>query len=382
MSYTNHYVKFIERPSSRPTPDVFAMEKTAVPELLSGEFLVRNIYLSIDPALVGRMRDEDNYAESVGVGEVMHCYGIGQVIESKNANVKKGEIRLGRFDMQEYAVCNDHGESSKINIGLADPTWYLSITGITGLTAFFAIRDICRPKKGETIVVSAGASSVGTIAAQLAKKSGCRTVAIVSTDEKANALRQGNIYDDAVSYRGKGTDSLSRDIAAVCPNGVDIYFDNTSGDISEALIDLYNDFARIAVIGRLGISHLPDTKKDVGRRDNNVVLSKRLVKQGMVLLDYKEQYPEAIIQLAGMAHRKEIRFDEDILHGVNELPNAFFRVLDGKNNGKQLVKVGDINRFIDPSPVSIGKSIRSKKPLNTMVANSLNAVRKLKGFRK
>lgn len=375
MAFQNNYVEFVKRPEAAPTPDVFRMNKRTTPELNSGEFLVKNIYLSIDPALVGRMRDESNYAESVQVGEAMHCYGIGQVIETKNEKVQKGELRLGRFDMQEYTLCNNADDSSKINIGLAEPTWYLSIAGITGLTAFFAIRDICKPKRGETIVVSAGASSVGMIAAQLAKRLGCRTIAIVSTDEKAQALRHSYAYDDAVSYRGKDSKTLSADLSKVCPNGVDIYFDNTSGDISEALLDLYNDFARIAVIGRLGISHLADTRLDVGRRDNNLVLSKRITKKGMVLLDYKKQYPEAIIQLAGMAHRKELQFEEDILSGINELPTAFFRVLAGKNTGKQLVKVGDINSAIDPSPVKLGNIIRSKKGLNKLIANSLKVAR-------
>lgn len=375
MAYQNNYVEFVKRPEAAPTPDVFKMNQCTVRELNAGEFLIKNIYLSIDPALVGRMRGESNYAESVQVGEAMHCYGIGQVIETKNSKVQKGELRLGRFDMQEYTICNNAEDSSKINTGLADPTWYLSIAGITGLTAFFAIRDICKPKRGETMVVSAGASSVGMIAAQLAKRLGCKTIAIVSTDEKAQSLRQSHAYDEAVSYRGKDSKALAADLDKVCPQGVDIYFDNTSGDISEALLDLYNDFARIAVIGRLGISHLADTSLDVGRRDNNLVLAKRITKRGMVLLDYKKQYPEAIIQLAGMTHRKELQFKEDILSGINELPTAFFRVLAGENTGKQLVKVGDINPLIDPSPVKLGNIIRSKKGLNALIANSLRTVR-------
>ncbi|OUS30475.1 hypothetical protein A9Q99_05830 [Gammaproteobacteria bacterium 45_16_T64] len=380
MSYTNHYVKFIKRPESRPTEDVFEMAQENISELKSGEFLLKNVYLSLDPAMVGRMREESNYADSVEVGGVMHCYGIGQVIESKNPKVSKGELRMGQLNMQEYTLSNNPEDSSKINVGLADPTWYLSVTGITGMTAYFAMRDICQPKSGETIVISAGASSVGMIAAQLAKKAGCRVVAIVSTDEKAEGLRGGGIYDDAVSYRNKDTDTLTADLTLACPGGVDMYFDNTSGDISEALLDLYNDYSRIAVIGRLGISHLPDTRKDVGRRDNNVILAKRISKQGMVLLDYKSQYPEAIIQLSGMVHRKEIRFEEDMMHGIEKMPTAFFRVLDGKNKGKQLVKVGDINSYDDPSPVKIGQSIRSKKWLNGFVVNALRSTRTVKSL--
>ncbi len=365
---SNHFVRFVKRPEGAPTPDVFELGEAPVPELKDGQFLIKVCYLSMDPALVGRMRAESNYADFVEVGEIMHGYGIGQVIRSRHPKVKVGEVRLGQFNMQEYCVCSDAEDSTQINSGLAEPSWYLSVTGITGMTAYFALNDICKPKAGETMVVSAGGSSVGVIAAQMVKQIGCRTVAIVSTDEKAAQIKAEWGYDAAVSYRGKSVDQLQADLEKACPNGIDIYFDNTSGDISEALLDLYNDYARIAVIGRLGIAHLNDTRQDIGRRDNNVTLAKRLTKKGMVLFDYKPRSMEAIVQLARMIQRGELKFSEDIVEGIENMPAAFFRMLEGKNQGKQLVKLADVDAGIDPAPVVIGKLLRSSDMLTGLVA--------------
>lgn len=361
MSLTNHFVRMVKRPEGKPTPDIFELDQAPVPELKPGEFLVKNVYLSMDPALVGRMRDEDNYAESVDVGSVMHCYAIGQVVQSKHSRVKVGELRFGRFDMQEYALCRVPSESKKINAGLANPSWYLSVVGITGATAFFSLFDIGRPKKGETIVISAGGSSVGSIVAQLAKQVGCRTVAIVSTDEKAENVKRDWGYDAAVSYRGKSIDELASDLNTACPQGVDIYYDNTSGDISEAVMDLYNDYSRIVVIGRLGISHLSDTRLDTGRRDNNVILAKRIKKQGFVMLDYQSKTIGASIKLAKMMKRGELKIKEDFLNGIAEAPNAFFRMLAGESNGKQLVKLAEIDEGSDPSPNWLGNALTAEK---------------------
>jgi len=361
MNLTNNVIRFTDRPEGRPTADTFAFDSETVRPLRNNEFLVKNLYLSMDPALVGRMRKEDNYAESVEPGDVMHAYAIGQVIKSNNKKVKVGEVRFGRFDMQEYAISDDTKNTKAINLGLADPSWYLSLVGITGATAYFSLFDIGKPKRGETIVISAGASSVGSTVAQMAKKVGCRTVAIVSTEEKAKQVIADWGYDAAVCYRGKSTEDLEKQLALACPRGVDIYYDNTSGDISEALLDLYNENARIVVVGRLGISHLPDTKLDTGRRDNNVILSKRIKKQGFVLLDYQSKIMGAVIQIAKWIKQGDLKIKEDILHGIDKTPEAFFRMLDGKNDGKQLVKLADVNHQLDPSPRWLGAHLISKR---------------------
>ena len=202
---------------------------------------------------------------------------------------------------------------------------------------------------------------MGSAVAQMAKKVGCRTVAIVSTEEKAKQVTADWGYDAAVCYRGKSTEELEKQLALACPRGVDIYYDNTSGDISEALLDLYNENARIVVVGRLGISHLPDTRLDTGRRDNNVILSKRIKKQGFVLLDYQSKVMGAVIQIAKWIKQGDLKIKEDVLHGIDKTPEAFFRMLDGKNDGKQLVKLADVNHQLDPSPRWLGAHLISKR---------------------
>ena len=360
MSTNNRFVKFDKRPAGAPTPDIFSVQSQKLRAIKSGEFLMRNAYLSMDPALVGRMRDEDNYAEKVNPGEVMHAYGVSQVIESKHPDVKVGEVRLGRVDMQQYTISGDDNAFKKINQGLAKATHFLGAVGITGATAYFAMRDIGQPKPGETVLVSAGASSVGTVAAQIAKLNNCRTVAIVSTDEKAKQVKQDWGYDAAISYRGKSIEQLSQDIKQACPKGVDVYFDNTSGDISEAVMDNYSLGARVAVVGRLAISNLPDTRLDKGRRDSNIMLTRRVKRQGFVILDYHQKFKGAFIQLALWIKQGKIKSKEDIIEGIDNAPDAFFRMLDGKNNGKQLVKLADIDESLNPDPTWAGRMLTSK----------------------
>ncbi|MEM7434262.1 MAG: NADP-dependent oxidoreductase [Myxococcota bacterium] len=356
----NRQFLFAKRPAGTPTPDVFTPHEREVPQVSAGQFLVRNLYLSMDPALVARMREEDNYAESVAVGDVMHAYGIGQVIESKLDGVSRGDVLLGRLDMQEYALCDEATVRTKVNVGLAKPSWYLGTVGVTGATAYFGLFDIGRPKRGETVVISSGASSVGATAAQLAKLEGCRTVAIVSTDEKAARTQREFGYDAVVSYREKSVEALTATLRDACPGGVDVYFDNTGGDISEALLDLYNDYARIIVCGRVATSHLSDTKLDRGRRDQNAILTKRIRKQGFVLLDYKSRMPEATLQLAKWVRQGKIKLQEDVLEGIDQVPAAFFRMLEGRNQGKQLVHLADVDRDLLDGSERIGRLLISR----------------------
>ena len=313
----------------------------------------------MDPALVGRMRAESNYIESANPGDVMHCYGIGQVIESKNPQVQVGEVRLGRLDMQEYSIFTDAEETTVINLGLTSEQHYLSAVGITGATAYFSLLDIGKPKRGETILISSGASSVASVVAQMAKRLGLKTVGIVSTDEKAKQAKADWDYNEVISYRGKSIDELSADIGNACPSGVDIYYDNTSGDISEAVLDHFNDFARHIVIGRMAISHLADTRKDVGRRDNSDVLSKRLTKQGFVLLDYQPIYRAAFLQLAKWVNQGELKSKCDIADGIEQAETAFFRMLNGESQGKQLLRLSEVDHSVDPAKRWLPKLLTS-----------------------
>ena len=226
--------------------------------------------------------------------------------------------------MEEYSVKSSMEGLSVINLGLATPESYLSAVGITGATAYFALLDIARPKQDETVLISSAASSVGSLAAQIARSRGCRVVGIVSTEEKAAKTQQAFGYDQVISYRDKSIDQLAKDISAACPDGVDIYFDNTSGDISEAVLDCYNDFARIVVVGRIAINHLADTSQDIGRRDNNQILAQRIRKQGFVLLDYLDRIKGAFLVLAKWVAEEQIVSKVDCLSGIENAHRAFF----------------------------------------------------------
>ncbi|MEM1191222.1 MAG: NADP-dependent oxidoreductase [Pseudomonadota bacterium] len=339
MTRTNRQVLFVKRPSGRPTPDVFELATSTVRPLRPGEYLVQNRVIAMDPALVSRMRDEANYAESVAPGDVMHAYAVGEVVESNCAEVPVGQRRCARFGMQEYAIANPSLGGFPVDTDLAPDSWFLGVLGTTGVTAWLSFRDICDPRPGETVLISSAGSSVGTIVAQLALEAGCKVVGIVSTPEKAARVQTDWGYQKVLSYRDRSVAELSLEISAACPDGVDVYYDNTSGDISEAVLDHYNVGARIAVVGRMALSHLADTRLDVGRRDNNVILSRRIRKQGFVLTDHLPRMPEAISALAGMIEAGRLRVEEDVLEGIENAPKAFFRMLNGESRGKQIVRL-------------------------------------------
>jgi len=360
MNQFNSVIRLVKRPEGKPTAEVFQLDQEPMAELKPGEYRMRNLCLSMDPALVGRMRDEDNYVGKVNLGEVMHAYGVGQVIESNHPKVKVGGVRLGQVNMQEYAVFSDVDACKEINLGLADLNQYLGAVGITGATAYFALQDIGQPKAGETVLISSGGSSVGSIAAQIANNLGCITVAIVSTEEKAQQVKQDFGFAAAVSYRGKSIEELTNDIKQACPQGVDVYFDNTSGDISEAALDNLNLHGRIVVVGRLAISHLSDTRLDTGRRYHNTMLTNRIKKQGFVVLDYQDRMRGAFIRLARWIKEGKITGKEDVMQGIGNVPDAFFRMLDGKSSGKQLVKLAEVDDALDKTPRWLGRLLISR----------------------
>lgn len=339
MQQENVMVRLAKWPEGRYTQDIFEIDRQPVPDLQEGEFLLRLSFLAMDPALISRMRKEGNYTAGVKPGDVMQCNAVGEVVESRNPSVEVGELRMGQFGMQLYSVQSDETVSRVIDPELGEPRWYLGVLGTTGVTAMLALRKIGEPKAGETVLISSGGSSVGSIAAQLAKAQGCRTVAIVSTEEKARQVREDFGYDAAMAYRDRSVDELSASVAEACPDGVDVYFDNTGGDISEAVLDHFNLFARHIVVGRMAIAHLKDTKQDIGRRDQNVTLVKRIKKQGFVVHDHNDSRPEAVAELSAAVRAGKLRFKEDIAEGIENTPRAFLRMLEGKNQGKQLVRL-------------------------------------------
>lgn len=339
MARTNTFIRLVRRPEGDLAEDIFEVASKSVADPGDGEFLVEVSYIAIDPALLSRMRDEGNYTAGIAPGELVWANGVGVVVASRNSQVAVGEVRVGPVGMQQYSLQSDPSATRIVDPGLGEPRWHLGVLGTTGVTAKLALQTIGDLKPGETILISSGGSSVGSIAAQLAKNAGCRTVGIVSTDEKARQIREDWGYDAAFSYRDRTVDEMSAAIAECCPDGVDVYFDNTGGDISEAVIDHFNLFARHIVVGRISVAHLKDTRADVGRRDGNTILVKRVKKQGFVVHDHAEARPQAIAELHAAVESGDLAFREDIVDGIERAPEAFFRMINGQNTGKQLIRV-------------------------------------------
>ncbi len=339
MARTNQFIRLVRRPEGNLAEDIFEVAAEELGGPGDGEFLLEVSYIAIDPALLSRMRDEDNYTAGVAPGDLVWANGVGVVVESRNSDVAVGEIRVGPVGMQQFLLQSDPGTTRVVDPDLGEPRWHLGVLGTTGLTAKLALQTVGEPKAGETVLISSGGSSVGSIAAQLAKSIGCRTVGIVSTDEKARQICTDWGYDAAFSYRGRSVDEMSASIAETCPEGVDVYFDNTGGDISEAVIDHFNLFARHIVVGRIAVAHLKDTHADIGRRDGNTILVKRVKKQGFVVHDHAAARPAAVAELVAAVENGDLVFREDIVDGIERAPEAFFRMIRGQNTGKQLVRL-------------------------------------------
>lgn len=339
MARTSKFIRLVRRPEGNLAEDIFELASESVADPGDGEFLIEVNYLAIDPALLSRMRDEDNYTAGIAPGELVWANGVGVVIESRNSQVAVGEVRVGPVGMQQYSLQSDPSTTRIVEPKLGKPRWHLGVLGTTGVTAKLALQTIGEPKAGETVLVSSGGSSVGSIAAQLAKSMGCRTVGIVSTVDKARRICDDWGYDAAFSYRNRTVDEMSASIEECCPDGVDVYFDNTGGDISESVIDHFNLFARHIVVGRISVAHLKDSRADIGRRDGNTVLVKRLKKQGFVVHDHAEARPKAVAELHAAIENGDLIFREDIVEGIERAPEAFFRMVNGQSTGKQLVRV-------------------------------------------
>ncbi|MEA3495171.1 MAG: NADP-dependent oxidoreductase [Bacteroidota bacterium] len=352
----NRQIILEKQPQGKILESDFKLIEGKKPEMQKDEVLGKILWLSMDPALFGRLRDDDNYAGRTNVGDIMQCYGIAQVVESKSKKFKIGDLFFANVGMQEFTSLPAK-EIRKLNPYLGEVSWNLSVIGLAGVTAYFGLLEVGKPKKGETVVVSAAAGSVGSLVGQIAKIKGCKTIGIAGTDEKVDYLKNKLNFDEAINY--KKEKDLSKAIKDVCPNGVDIYFDNVAGDFANSLLDSYNNFARIVLCGRMSLSNLDSAKQDVGMRDTTVLLRKRIRKQGFVVIDFEKRYIEAILMLLKWIKEGKIKIRENISEGLASAPKALTGLVDGTNTGKQLVKVSEINK----------KQLQASK----FVANFLNS---------
>ncbi|MCY0900611.1 MAG: NADP-dependent oxidoreductase [Firmicutes bacterium] len=328
-------IALAERPKGMPTSSTFAMNEIDLPELQEEQVLIQAMYISVDPYMRGRMNDMKSYVAPFVVGEPISGGAIGRIIESRHPKWQTGDIVMGELPWQEISITSGRG-LQKLDPGRASVTSALGVLGMPGLTAYFGLLEIGKPKGGETLVVSGAAGAVGSVVGQIGKILGCRVVGIAGSADKTRWLIEELGFDAAVDYKSADFQS---DLRAACPNGVDVYFDNVGGDVTDAVFRLLNDFARIPVCGQISLYNLD--RMDVGPRLFSYLVIRRALAQGFIVSDYAPHFREAANQLGQWLGEGKLQFRETTIHGFDQLPEAFLGLFSGVNTGKLLVHVAD-----------------------------------------
>ena len=322
------------RPDGLPTKENFLLKTEEIPKIVEGEILLKALYVSVDPYIRGRMNDVKSYIPPFEVGKPMQSALVAEVVESKNKGYSVGTHLTGMMEWKQYQVSKGVG-LFPVSADLAPLSSYLGVLGVTGLTAYFGLLEIGKPKEGETLVVSGAAGAVGITVSEIGRIKGCKVVGIAGSDEKTKQLKDKFKLDEAINY--KKSKNLVKEIKDSCPNGVDIYFDNVGGGVSDAVIFNSNNFCRIPVCG--AISQYNETKLSHGPRINPFIISRRLKMQGFIVFDYADKYLEAQMQLGKWMKEGKISLEETVIDGFDNIPNAFLGLFEGKNMGKMVVKI-------------------------------------------
>ena len=301
---------------------------------MKAQVLVKTKFISVDPYMRGRMNDRKSYVAPFQLNEVLNGRIVGEVIESESKNFVKGDFVVGNLGWQDYAVAGEN-EVRTINPDIAPVSTALGVLGMPGLTAYFGLIEIGQPKQNETVVVSGAAGAVGTIVGQIARIHGCRVVGVAGSEKKTKYLINELGFDDAINY--KVASNLGIALKESCPEGVDIYFDNVGGDISDAVLSLIKNNARIPLCGQISLYN--ETQIPTGPRIQPQLLAHSALMKGFLVHDYASRFDEATRQLAGWLKEKKLKYVEDLVEGLENAPKAFIGLFAGENLGKRLVKV-------------------------------------------
>lgn len=331
---TNRKFTLASRPVGMPKLSDFKLVEEPVRAVGDGELLVMALYLSVDPYMRGRMSEAKSYAAPVAIGGTLVGGVVGQVVESKNAKFKAGDIVQGEFGWQEHVVSDGKGVR-KVDPSIAPISTAIGILGMPGLTAYFGLLEIGQPKAGETVVVSGAAGAVGMAVGQIAKIKGCRVVGIAGSDDKVKYLVDELGFDGAFNY--KTTDNYVAKLKELCPNGIDVYFDNVGGPITDAVFPLLNVKARVPVCGQ--ISQYNNQKQELGPRFMWTLIAKQAKVEGFLVFQFFDKFGPAAAEMAGWIKEGKLKYREDIVEGFENMPQAFIGMLEGDNTGKRLVKV-------------------------------------------
>lgn len=332
----NRQVLLKSRPVGIPQAEHFEIRSTPVPEIGEGESLVRNLFLSVEPAMRGWVNAASNYSRPVGIGEVMRAFAVGRVVQSRNPKYPEGTVVMGLLGWQEYAITDGSPVRRIVKETDLPLSLSLGVLGLNGITAYFGLNAVGQPKAGETVVVSTAAGAVGSLVGQLAKLQGCRTVGIAGGDVKRRLCLEEFAYDAAIDYRDPG---LEASLAAACPDGVDVFFDNTSGQISDTVIRHINRRARIVICGTASIPSWDPWPE--GPRVDRHLLNKSARMEGFLAFDYEHRYEEAIDFLAPLVRKGQLRYREEILDGIEAAPGSIADLYESRNLGKRLIRLPD-----------------------------------------
>jgi NADPH-dependent curcumin reductase len=336
VATTQRVIKMASHPSGALEDDDFELVDAPVPEPADGEALVRTLYLSLDPAIRVWMNGIDTYVPGIHVGDVMRAGGLGEVVQSRNAAYTEGDLVFGMMQWSEYCIARA-GPDGMMTLPRQEPiTAFLSVLGVTGLTAYFGMFDVAQPKEGETVVVSGAAGAVGSVAGQIGKIIGCRVVGIAGGPEKCAWITDELGFDAWIDYKSENVAARLRE---TCPDGIDVFFDNVGGEILDAVLGQINLHARIALCG--AISQYDTAELSPGPRNFINLIPQRGRVEGFILLDYRDRFVDAILQLGQWVQEGRIRYAEDIVDGLENAPAAFRRLFTGENTGKLIVKVAE-----------------------------------------
>jgi NADPH:quinone reductase len=339
----NREIRLVSRPEGLPTERNFEIRDTKVGKPVAGEVLLRTLYISVDPYLRGRMREGRSYIAPFEVGQVIVSGAVAEVIDSASPALKAGDVVVsGSLPWQLYSVANAQ-TVQKIDPTVAPISTALGVLGMPGLTAYFGLLDIGKPQAGETVVVSGAAGAVGTVVCQIAKIKGCRVIAIAGSAEKTDFLLRELGVDVAINYkdgnRYKSAEELRKEVAASCPGGVNVYFDNVGGEISDGVLPLISSRARIVVCGL--ISQYNSQKLEVGLRPQPFLLVNSALMQGFIITQYAQRFGEGVRELGNWLTEGKLKYAETIVDGFDNTPKAFIGLFKGENLGKQIVKVAE-----------------------------------------
>ncbi|KJG38501.1 NADP-dependent oxidoreductase [Photobacterium angustum] len=338
MTATNRQLLLASRPVGAPTPENFHLTETTIPSPQQGELLLKAVYLSLDPYMRGRMSDKKSYAEPVGINEVMVGGTVCQVTVSHHPDYQVGEWVLAYSGWQDYAVSNGEG-LIKLGMNPTHPSYALGVMGMPGFTAYMGLLDIGQPKQGDTIVVAAATGAVGSMVGQIGKIKGCRVVGIAGGNEKCQYAKETLGFDECIDHHAA---NFAQQLADACTDGIDIYYENVGGKVFDAVLPLLNTGARIPLCGL--ISQYNATSLPDGPDRMNMLMGQLLVKrikmQGFIIFDdYAHRYDEFAQQMSQWLAEGKIHYREDRVEGLEQAPQAFIGLLEGKNFGKVVVKV-------------------------------------------